>query len=95
MSGKITKADFVALLSERLALTKQKAGETLDHIIEEMVSQLKQGKSLTLTGLGTLSVKDRSARTGRNPSTGEVIKIPAKKTPHFKAGKELKEAVNA
>lgn len=94
MSEKIAKTEFIARLSERLGLTKQKAGETLDHMIEEIVSQLKQGKSLTLIGLGTWLVKDRPARSGRNPATGKSIKIPARKVPHFKAGKQLKEAVN-
>ncbi len=94
MSEKITKADFVARLSERLGLSQQKAGETLDHIVEEIVSQLQQGKSLTLTGLGTWLVKDRPARSGRNPATGKSIKIPARKVLHCKVGKQLKEAVN-
>lgn len=94
MSEKITKTDFALLLSERLALTKKKTGETLDHLVEEIVCQLKQGKSLTLKGLGTFSVKERPARIGRSPATGKAIKIPAKKMPHFKAGKEFKESIH-
>ena len=95
MSEKITKTNFVALLSERLNLNKQKATETLDHIVKEIIAQLKQGKSLTLPGFGTLSVKKRAARSCRNPRTGATMQLPECKVPHLKASKELKEVVNA
>ena len=94
MSEKITKATFVSMIAERLDLSKQKSNETVDAIFEEIANQLKQGKSITLPSFGTLSVKERAARTGRNPATGAAMNIPASKVPHFKAGKELKEAVN-
>lgn len=94
MSERITKADFVARLSDRLGVTQEKANETLDHIVAEVVFQLQQGKTLILPGFGTWLVKTRAARSGRNPATGQSINIPAKKVPHFKAGKPFKDAVN-
>ncbi len=95
MSERITKSNLVSLIAERIDLPNKKTNEIVDNIFEEIASQLKQGKSFTLSGFGTLSVKERAARAGRNPATGKPISIPASKVPHFKASKELKELVNA
>ena len=66
----------------------------LDAVIESVTGALKAGESVVLVGFGTFSVKDRAARTGRNPQTGKAISIAAAKIPGFKAGKALKDAVN-
>lgn len=94
MAEKITKASFISLLADKFETSKADSAALLDGFIEELTAQLRQGKSVGLPGLGTFSVKDRAARTGRNPNTGESMQIAASKAPHFKAGKELKAAVN-
>ena len=87
----MNKQDLVAKVAETADISKQKAASAVDAVIE---GSLKQGDDVRLVGFGTFSVSDRAATTGRNPRTGEPIKIPASKQPKFKAGKELKEAVN-
>jgi DNA-binding protein HU-beta len=66
----------------------------VDSVIEAVTDALRRGDQVTIVGFGTFSVRDRAARTGRNPQTGEEIKISASKNPSFKAGKALKDAVN-
>ncbi len=75
-------------------LTKVAAANAVDAIIEGVTGALKKGDEVTLVGFGTFKVKNRAARTGRNPQTGATLKIKASKAPGFKAGKALKEAVN-
>lgn len=89
----MNKADLVNAVAEKTGLTKKDAAAALEAVMEAVSGGLKKGKSITLTGFGTFAVAKRSAREGRNPQTGEKIKIPAKKVPKFKPGKALREAV--
>lgn len=88
----MTKADLVAAVAET-GTTKKQAAEAVDAMISSIKGALKKGDRVSLVGFGTFSVKQRKARTGRNPQTGKAIKIKAKKVPAFSAGKGLKEAV--
>ena len=90
----MNKQDLVSKVAEAADVSKQKAALAVDAVIEAVKGSLKAGEDVRLVGFGTFSVSDRAATTGRNPRTGEPIKIPASKQPKFKAGKELKEAVN-
>ncbi len=85
----MNKAELVSKLAEDVGLTKVQATAALNSFIEGVTKTLKSGDKLTLVGFGTFSVSKRAARKGRNPATGEVIKIKAKKVAKFKAGKEL------
>lgn len=90
----MTKADLVDKLSRKTAITKVLADRSVNAFFESVQAVLiKEGK-LTLTGFGTFSVETRKARSGRNPRTGAVIKIPASKVVKFRPGKYLKDAVN-
>ena len=89
----MNKADFIGAVAGQAELSKADAGRAIDAMIEVVKKALKKGESVTLVGFGTFSVSKRKARKGRNPQTGEVIKIAAKKVPVFKAGKGLKDAV--
>nr|WP_221200428.1 HU family DNA-binding protein [Litorivivens lipolytica] len=75
-------------------MPKAAAGRALDAVVDSITDALKKDDSVSLVGFGTFSVKERAARTGRNPQTGEPINIAAAKIPSFKAGKALKDAVN-
>ncbi len=90
----MNKQDLVSKVAESADISKQKAASAVDAVIEAVKGSLKAGEDVRLVGFGTFSVSDRAATTGRNPRTGEPIQIPASKQPKFKAGKELKEAVN-
>jgi len=90
----MTKDELVAKIAEEAGITKKEAGETLKTVTNEISGALSKGDSVSLVGFGTFSVSQRSARTGRNPQTGETIQIAASKAPKFKAGKTLKDAVN-
>ena len=90
----MNKQDLVASVAKQADLSKSKAAEAVDAVIDSIKKSLKKGDDVRLVGFGTFSVAKRAATTGRNPRTGEPIKIPASKQPKFKAGKELKEAVN-
>ena len=85
----MNKAELIAKISEDAGITKTQANATLDSFIEAFTKTLKGGNKVTLVGFGTFSVSKRAARNGRNPQTGAVIKIKAKKVARFKAGKEL------
>ncbi|HOR06262.1 MAG TPA: HU family DNA-binding protein [Candidatus Pacearchaeota archaeon] len=89
----MTKDDIVEAIVKKTAITKKDASEALATVLEEITKALSKGEDVTLTGFGTFKVGARAAREGRNPKTGEKIKIPAMKTPKFKAGKGLKDAV--
>lgn len=88
----MNKADLVAQVAKVVG-TKKLAAEAVDAVLEAIKKALKKGETVSLVGFGTFKVSKRKARTGRNPKTGETIKIPAKKIPVFKAGAELKKAV--
>lgn len=89
----MNKAEFVAALAAATELSKADAGRTVDAFIDIVGKALKKGDTVTLVGFGTFSVRKRAAREGRNPQTGETIKIKASKAPTFKAGKALKESL--
>ena len=90
----MNKQDLVAKVADSADIPKTKAAAAVDAVIDAVKTALKKGDDVRLVGFGTFSVAQRAATTGRNPRTGEPIKIPASKQPKFKAGKELKEAVN-
>lgn len=90
----MNKSDFVNAVADKAELSKADAGRAIDAMIEVVKKALKKGDTVTLVGFGTFQVRKRAARTGRNPRTGENIKIKASKIPGFKAGKALKDAVN-
>jgi len=90
----VNKADLVDAIAESSDISKAAATRALDATINSITEALKSGGSVSLVGFGTFSVKDRAARTGRNPQTGAPIQIAAAKVPGFKAGKALKDAVN-
>lgn len=85
----MNKAELIAKLADDASITKTQANEALDSFVEAVTKTLKGGGKVTLVGFGTFSVSKRAARNGRNPQTGEVIKIKARKVAKFKAGKEL------
>jgi DNA-binding protein HU-beta len=89
----VTLKNIGAELAEKQEMSKKQMNEILDQLVEQLVKNLKKGNRVRLAGLGILQVKKRAARMGRNPATGETIKIPAKKKIAFRAAKELKEAV--
>lgn len=89
----MTKAELIDKISSGAGLTKTDAGKALDATLDAIKGALKKGQKVTLVGFGTFSVSKRKARKGRNPRTGEELKIPATKVPKFTAGKTLKEAV--
>ena len=90
----MNKAEFIESVADAAELSKADAGRAVDAMIAAITKTLKKGDSVTLVGFGTFDVRKRGARTGRNPRTGEEIKIAASKNPAFKAGKALKDAVN-
>jgi len=90
----VNKSELIDAIASAADLSKASAGRALDAAIEAITKELKKGGQVSLVGFGTYSVKKRAARTGRNPQTGETIKIKAAKVPSFKAGKALKDAVN-
>ena len=90
----MTKAELIADIASRADLTKADAGRALDAFCAAVGAALFRGQDVALVGFGTFTVKAREARTGRNPATGETIKIAASKSVGFKPGKALKDAVN-
>ncbi len=89
----VTLKNIAVELAEKHELTKKQTNLIMDDLVTTLVKNLKKGNRVRVAGLGILQVKKRAARMGRNPATGETIKIPAKKKISFRAAKELKEAV--
>ncbi len=89
----MNKAELIAKIADDAGITKTQANATLDSFISAVTKTLKGGGKVTLVGFGTFSVTKRAARTGRNPQTGAVIKIKAKKVARFKAGKDLSSKI--
>ncbi len=85
----MNKTELIDRIAKEAAITKVEAVAILDSFIDAIVSALKKGDTITLVGFGSFSVSQRAARTGRNPQTGEILKIKAKKSPKFKAGKDF------
>ena len=90
----MNKNDLVQAGADEANLSKADATRAVDAVLSSVGKALKQGDTVALVGFGTFQVKERAARTGRNPRTGEEITIAASKNPVFKAGKALKDAVN-
>ncbi|NLD00431.1 MAG: HU family DNA-binding protein [Gammaproteobacteria bacterium] len=90
----MNKSELIDKVAASADIPKAVAGRALDAVIESITGALTEGDSVVLVGFGTFAVKDRAARTGRNPQTGNPIEIAAAKIPGFKAGKALKDAVN-
>tara|TARA_R110002167_G_scaffold211181_3_gene415657 strand:+ start:2483 stop:2758 length:276 start_codon:yes stop_codon:yes gene_type:complete len=88
------KPELAAAIAEKAGVTKEKAGEILNAITDEITNAMAKNDPVTLIGFGTFSVRERSARTGKNPQTGASIQIAASKSVGFKAGKSLKDSVN-
>jgi DNA-binding protein HU-beta len=90
----MNKAELIDKVAEAADISKATAARALDAVTDSITKELKKGQVVTLVGFGTFTVRKRAARMGRNPRTGEAIKIKASKSPGFKAGKALKDAVN-
>ena len=90
----MNKAELVAVIAEKAGISKKDAEAALKAFTEVVSEELAKGGKVMLIGFGTFEVSERSERTGRNPQTGEEMKIAASKAPKFKAGKALKDAVN-
>ena len=90
----MNKGDLINKIAEDAGITKGQAEDALSAVLDGITSALKSDDSVTLVGFGTFSVSKRDARTGRNPQTGETIKIAAKNVVKFKPGKEISDAVN-
>ena len=90
----MNKSELIDSIAASADIPKAAAGRALDAMINSVTDALKNGEQVVLVGFGTFAVKDRAARTGRNPQTGEPIEIAAARIPGFKAGKALKDAVN-
>lgn len=91
----MNKADMVTAIAEKAGLSKKDAEKALLAFTDTIEEELKKGEKVQLVGFGTFEVSERAAREGRNPHTGETMNIPASKAPKFKAGKALKDAINA
>ncbi len=90
----MNKSELIEAVAASADIPKAAAGRAVDAMVEAVTGALQAEDQVVLVGFGTFSVKDRAARTGRNPQTGEPIQIAAAKIPSFKAGKALKDAVN-
>ena len=90
----MNKGEFVGAVADAAEMTKADAERAVEAMFKVVKKALKSGDSISLVGFGTFSVRKRAARTGRNPRTGDTIKIKASKDPAFKAGKGLKDAIN-
>lgn len=89
----MNKGDLITKISEDAGISRTQANAAIDSFVDAVTKSLKSGGKVTLVGFGTFSVGKRSARVGRNPQTGETLKIKAKKVAKFKAGKELAEKI--
>ena len=91
----MNKTELVAAIAENAEISKKDAEKALKAFADVVASELKKGEKVLLVGFGTFEVSERAAREGRNPQTGETMTLAACKAPKFKAGKALKDAVNA
>ncbi len=89
----MTKDDLIQAIVKKTGLLKRQGAEVLNVVLDEITKTLSKGESVILPGFGKFLVRDRKERMGRNPKTGEKIKIPEMKVPRFKAGKSLRDAV--
>ena len=91
----MNKTELVAAVAEQADISKKDAEKALKAFVDVVTEKMKKGEKVQLVGFGTFEVSERAAREGRNPQTGKTMKIEACKAPKFKAGKALKDAVNA
>ena len=91
----MNKSELIDAIAASADISKASAGRALDAVVSSVTGALKKGDQVSLVGFGTFQVKQRAARTGRNPQTGAEIQIAAANVPSFKAGKALKDAVNS
>lgn len=90
----MNKSELIDRIADASDISKASAGRALDAMLDSITGSLKDGESVALVGFGTFLVRERAARTGRNPQTGATIEIAAAKVPAFKPGKALKDALN-
>ncbi|HVG29249.1 MAG TPA: HU family DNA-binding protein [Pyrinomonadaceae bacterium] len=90
----MTKAELVEDVARAAELTKKDAERLVEIVFESIIDTLNSGEKIELRGFGSFRVRERGARRGRNPKTGDPVDIPAKRVPYFKPGKELKELIN-
>ncbi|WP_018717254.1 HU family DNA-binding protein [Arhodomonas aquaeolei] len=90
----MNKSELIEAVAQSADISKAAATRAVDAFVDSVADALREGDQVTLVGFGTFTVRERAARSGRNPRTGETINIPASKVPGFKAGKALKDAVN-
>lgn len=90
----MNKSELVSAIAEKTGLSKKDSESALNSFVEIISEELENNEKVQLVGFGTFEVRERAARTGRNPQTKEEIQIPASKVPAFKAGKALKDRVN-
>lgn len=90
----MNKSQLIEKIAEKAEISKAAAGRALDAFMETVTESLKEGDVVALTGFGTFSARERAARSGRNPKTGETIQIASAKIPAFKPGKALKDDLN-
>ena len=89
----MNKTELIAAVSEKTGVSKKDCEKTISAMLDQVAESLAQGDKVQIVGFGSFEVKERQARTGRNPKTGEAVEIAASKAPVFKAGKALKDAV--
>ncbi len=94
VNTRMTKAELVEDVARAAELTKKDAERLVEIVFESIIDTLNQGEKIELRGFGSFRVRERGARRGRNPKTGDPVDIPAKRVPYFKPGKELKELIN-
>ncbi len=90
----MNKSELIDAVAAGADISKAAAGRAVDAMVDSITAALKNGDQVSMVGFGTFMVRERAARTGRNPRTGDTIQIAASKVPSFKAGKALKDAVN-
>ncbi len=90
----MTKADLVEEVSRVTELTRKDSEVIVDQLFDSVIKALKAGDKLEVRGFGSFRVRQRNARVGRNPKTGEKVEVPAKRVPYFKPSKELKDLIN-
>ncbi len=90
----MTKADLVERVANKIKLNKKEVGAVINALLASINDSLAEGGKVEIRGFGSFRIRERNARTVRNPKSGEIVEVPAKKVPFFKAGKELKELVD-
>jgi len=96
MSASMTKSDLIERVAQKMPhISKKDTEVVVNTIFDSMTDALRTGERIEIRGFGSFQVKVRDAREGRNPKTGEIVRIPAKRTPFFKVGKDLKERIDA